>query len=146
MPERVDRIELVEVLPDENFVRGIPFGECGVHGIGHLRFDQKSESVGIGRDEIEREKFRELRPLLPPKTLPRVEGTHDDDFLRAIREGRKANSDVSSAGPFTEMVQLSVPALGSQRRIKFDPQTMTIPNAPEAEAFLRMENRPGWIV
>jgi hypothetical protein len=47
---------------------------------------------------------------LPPKTIPRAK-EHHQDWLEAIRNGRKAGSDFSCGGPLTEIAMLGVIAI-----------------------------------
>ncbi len=91
-------------------------------------------------------KFDALKPSLPPRTLRRIKGSHLQEWTNAIREGRKAVSDFSYAGPFTEMVQLGNVALRAGQRIQYDGRNMRITNLPGANRYLKKEYRPGWIL
>lgn len=81
----------------------------------------------------------------PPKpSIPRV-GDHKRDWLDAIRNGGHAGCDFATyGGPLAEVVLLGNVAIRSGRRIEWDSAALKIPNAPEAEAFLRRDYRPGW--
>lgn len=70
--------------------------------------------------------------------------SHHQNFLNAIKEGKKANSDFSYAAPFNEVVLLGNVALRAGTRIEWDSVAMKIPNAPEAEKFLEQPFREGW--
>lgn len=104
--------------------------------------DTYARSVSILPDE----KFEALKPKLPPRTLPRVKGSHMENFLDSIRAGEKAVSDFEYAGPFSEMVLLGNVAIRAGKRIEYDHKRMKITNMPEANRFLTKDYRPGWIL
>ena len=80
----------------------------------------------------------------PAKTIPRVK-EHHDDWLRAIREGRKAGSDFSYGGPLTEIAMLGVVALKMpSTKLQWDAQAMKFTNCPEANMFVDPPYRKGW--
>ena len=81
---------------------------------------------------------------LPEERIPRVTG-HHDDWLRAIREGRKAGSDFSYGGPLTEIAMLGVIALKMPgTKLQWDTEAMKFTNCPEANAFVNPPYRKGW--
>ena len=81
---------------------------------------------------------------LPEKKIPRVRG-HHSDWLRAIREGRKAGSDFSYGGPLTEIAMLGVVALKMPgMKLQWDAQAMKFTNCPEANVFVDPPYRKGW--
>ncbi len=81
---------------------------------------------------------------LPEKKIPRVRG-HHNDWLRAIREGRKAGSDFSYGGPLTEIAMLGVVALKMPgTKLQWDAQAMKFTNCPEANKFVDPPYRKGW--
>ncbi len=80
----------------------------------------------------------------PDPSIPRVEGTHEDDWLRAIKEGHKAGADFSYSGPLTEVCQLGNIAKRMGTKLEWDPETMQFPNLPEANQYVRREYREGW--
>ena len=80
----------------------------------------------------------------PAKKIPRVRG-HHNDWLRAIREGRKAGSDFSYGGPLTEIAMLGVVALKMPGvKLRWDAQAMKFTNCDEANAFVDQPYRKGW--
>jgi len=91
-------------------------------------------------------KFNELKPDLPPKTIRRIKGSHFQEWTNAIRENRKADSDFSYSGPFTEMVSLGNVALRAGTRIEYSGKKMEITNVPEANKYLKKQYKPGWIL
>ncbi len=80
----------------------------------------------------------------PERKIPRVRG-HHDDWLRAIREGRKAGSDFSYGGPLTEIAMLGVIALKMPgTKLEWDAQAVRFTNCDEANQFLNPPYRQGW--
>ena len=84
----------------------------------------------------------------PAKTLPRVKGTHQEDFFRAIRGGAPASSNFDHAGPLAELVLLGNLAVraGAGRRIEWDGSALRCTNLPELDRYVRAECRDGWEV
>jgi hypothetical protein len=84
---------------------------------------------------------------VPAKTLPRVKGTHQTDFLRACKEGGPPpSSHFDYAGPLTEMVLLGCLAIkaGAGKTVTWDSANMKCPKMPELSKLIRREFRPGW--
>lgn len=95
---------------------------------------------------LPRDKFIAVREDLPPPTLPRVEGSHFEDWTRAIRHSGRACSDFSYAGPTTETVLLGAAAILAGRELRFDATTRRFVDDPEADALLTKSYRDGWIL
>ena len=81
---------------------------------------------------------------LPPKTLPRVAGSHEQDWVRACKGGPPAGADFAYSGPLTEACLLGNVAKRVDGRIVWDAEQCRVTNRPEANAFVRREARPGW--
>ena len=81
---------------------------------------------------------------LPEKTLPRVEGSHEQDWVRACKEGGKAGADFSYGGALTEVCLLGNVAKRVDTRIVWDQKNVEVTNLPEANAFIRIPYREGW--
>ena len=80
----------------------------------------------------------------PEQKIPRVK-EHHDDWLRAIREGRKAGSDFSYGGPLTEIAMLGVIALKMPgTKLEWDTPNMRFTNSDEANLHLNPPYRQGW--
>ncbi len=82
----------------------------------------------------------------PDKTIPRSPGIYEE-WIAAIKQGKKSTTDFSYAGPLTEMMLLGNIALKMQEQravLQWDAEKMEFPNFPEANKFLHMEYRPGW--
>jgi len=81
---------------------------------------------------------------LPEKTLPRTK-EHHEDWLIAIREGKKAGSDFSYGGPLTEIALTGIIAMKMKgRKLEWDGPAMKFTNCPEANALLDPPYRKGW--
>ena len=78
----------------------------------------------------------------PPKRLPRVK-SHHQDWIAAIRNGKKASSDLIYGGPLTEIALVGVIAtkcLGQELRWDGGPFRKN----EEANALVKPEFRRGW--
>ena len=89
-------------------------------------------------------KMQELAPTLPPKTLPRIKGTHFAEWVRACRGGEPAGANFEYAARLTEAVLLSCVAVRARRRIEWDSAAMRVTNFAEANQFLKKEYRAGF--
>ena len=82
----------------------------------------------------------------PPVTLPRIKGTHQDDFFRACRGGAPACANFDYSEPLAEIVLLGDLAMlaGSGKRIDWDGAGMRCTNLSEVNRFLKTTYRDGW--
>ena len=85
---------------------------------------------------------RETKP--PAPTLPRVQGSHELDWVRACKSGTRAGADFAFAGPLTEICLLGNVAKRVEARILWDTETLSITNLPGANKYIRTEYRSGW--
>jgi predicted dehydrogenase len=81
---------------------------------------------------------------LPEKTLPRVKGGHEQDWVRAAKGGDPAGADFAYAGPLTETCLLGNVAKRLDTRIEWDAPNLRVTNLAEANRFVRTEYRKGW--
>ncbi len=81
----------------------------------------------------------------PEKTIPRVGGIYRD-WINAIKTGKKASSDFSYSGPFTEVILMGVIAIRTEEKLYFDGPGMKATNSPGAEQYIRPEYHNGWIL
>lgn len=98
------------------------------------------ESVRI----IPEAKMKEMAPGLPPKTLPRIEGGHFAEWIRACKGGPEAGSNFAYAAKLTELCLLSNVAIRARRAIEWDAAAMKVTNLPYANEYLTKQYRPGW--
>ncbi len=83
----------------------------------------------------------------PPETLPRVEGTHEQDWIRACKEGKKAGADFEYAGIITEIALLGNLAKRFPRKVlRWDGPNMRVTNVDEKliMPYLAPPCRQGW--
>ena len=86
----------------------------------------------------------ELAPTLPPPSLPRVEGSHFDEWLRACKGGPAAGANFDYSSGLTEMVLLSNVAVRAGRRIEWNSQKLEVTNLPSANQWVTKEYRKGF--
>jgi hypothetical protein len=105
------------------------------------------KSHGAGGAEILPESRRKAYTD-PPETLPRVEqksGAHEQDWIRACKDGRPASSSFEYGGPLTEMVLIGVLAIRMKdQRLEWDGDSLTVTNNAEANALVNPPYRDGW--
>ena len=89
-------------------------------------------------------KMKELAPTLPAKTLPRVEGGHFAEWVRACKGGTPAGSNFDYSSRLTETVLLSNLAVRARRRLEWDSAALKVTNVPGANQFVSQEYRPGF--
>ena len=80
----------------------------------------------------------------PPKTIPRIEGNHEHDWIQACKGGSKACSNFDYSGPLTEVVLLGNLAIRTGKKLDWDGLNMQVTNAPEANEYVRHQYRAGW--
>jgi hypothetical protein len=84
----------------------------------------------------------------PPKTLRRVTGGHEADWIRACKEGPDGvppSSPFEYGGALTEMVLLGVLAIRMKdHRLDWDSQNLRFTNNEKANDLLRIQYRDGW--
>jgi hypothetical protein len=89
-------------------------------------------------------KMREMAPSLPAKTLPRVQGGHFAEWIRACKGGPAAGANFSYSSRLTEAVLLSNVAIRARRRVEWDSAAMKVTNLPSANQFVTKIYRPGF--
>jgi predicted dehydrogenase len=80
----------------------------------------------------------------PSKTIPRVPDSHEQDWVRACKEGRPAGADFEYSGLLTEVCLLGNVARRVDARVEWDPVNMKVTNMPEANKYIRTPYRKGW--
>jgi len=81
----------------------------------------------------------------PAKTLPRVKGSHEQDWINAIKQGGKAGADFSYSGPLTELALLgNLAKRFPGPKLKWDSESLKVANLDEANAWVRRPYRKGW--
>jgi predicted dehydrogenase len=81
---------------------------------------------------------------LPDKNLPRAK-EHHQDWLDAIRQGKKAGSDFSYGAALSEIAMLGVIAIKlTGVKLQWDAAAMRFTNCDEANRFVNPPRRGGW--
>lgn len=79
----------------------------------------------------------------PAKTIPRSKG-HHRDWLDAIKGGATASSHFAYGARLTEVTLLGILSLRTGKKLYWDAAHMKAEGAPEADAWIREQSRPGW--
>ncbi|MFQ6069216.1 MAG: Gfo/Idh/MocA family protein [Candidatus Aminicenantales bacterium] len=82
----------------------------------------------------------------PKETIPRSPGIHEE-WIEAIKAGKKSTTDFSYSARLTEMMLLGIIAVRMKDRntkLRWDGEKMEFTNLPEANQYLHKEYRPGW--
>ncbi len=81
----------------------------------------------------------------PEPTIPRVRGSHQQDWLNAVREGRQAGSPFEYGGRLSEIGLLGVIAIRmAGQRLEYDEKAIRFTNSDEANRWLDPPYRSGW--
>ena len=81
----------------------------------------------------------------PKKTLKRIKGSHEQNWIDACKGGDPACSNFDYSGPFTEMVVMGNFAIRLPGKVlKWDGPNMKVTNNEEADAFVKPFLRSGW--
>ena len=82
----------------------------------------------------------------PDKTIPRIQGSHEQDWVNACKNGTQAGSDFQYASLLTEICLLGNVAKRVDDRITWDGDKMNVTNLPKANQYIRTQYREGWIL
>ncbi len=81
----------------------------------------------------------------PPASIPRVKGGHQQDWIRACKDGRPAGSNFNYGGPLTELALLGVIAtVFSGEKLEWDASNARFTNHEKANGYLQETCREGW--
>jgi len=80
----------------------------------------------------------------PPKTLPRVKGSHEMAWVNAAKSGLQPGAHFGYSGPLTETCLLGNIAKRMDARIEWDAANLKITNLPDANRYVQAEYRKGW--
>ena len=87
-----------------------------------------------------------------PQTVPRNEFTgsgdlrHHLEWIAACKGGKPAYSDFSIAAYLTEIILLGCVAMRTGKKLEWDGPNMRATNAPEADLYIKRDNRKGWSI
>jgi len=83
----------------------------------------------------------------PPETLPRIEGNHEQNWAEACKGGEPACSNFNYSGPLTETVVMGNLAIKyPNKKLNWDGANMRVTNFAEANDFVNMHYREGWVL
>jgi predicted dehydrogenase len=81
----------------------------------------------------------------PPKSLPRVKGSHEQNWIDACKGAEPACSSFDYSGPFTETVLMgNLAILFAGKKLEWDGENMKVTNLAEANQYVMPEYRSGW--
>jgi hypothetical protein len=80
----------------------------------------------------------------PETSIPRVEGSHEMEWVGACKRGEHSGADFSYSGPLTETCALGNVAKRVDTRIEWDAARLQIINVPQAQQYVRYPSREGW--
>ncbi len=77
--------------------------------------------------------------------IPRGEGGHEADWVRACKGGKPASSNFDFSGPLSEMVLMGNLAVRyPNRKLNWDGEKMEVTNDADANSYVRRKYREGW--
>ena len=97
---------------------------------------------GEGARLIPESRMKEYKQ--PAKTIPRVKGSHEQDWVWACKSGRAAGADFEYSGLLTEVCLLGNVARRVDANVEWDADNMKVTNLPEANKYIRTKYRQGW--
>ncbi len=131
MPERPEELEPDRRLPES--------GTIFVGDKGKLMCETYSESPRL----IPERRMQAYKR--PKKSIPRIVGSHEQNWVEAIQGKTKATSHFDYSGPFTETVQLgNVAAKFPGQKLLWDGQALKFTNSEEANEAVQHHYREGW--
>jgi predicted dehydrogenase len=84
----------------------------------------------------------------PAKTIDRIpggQGGHEQDWVRACKDGKPASGNFDYSGPLSEMVLMGNLAVRfPDRRLLWNGEKMEVTNDADANAYVRRQYRKGW--
>jgi len=83
----------------------------------------------------------------PPKTLERVNTSHEGNWIEACKTGGKATSNFDYSGPLTEMVTMGNLAIRPEnvgKKLEWDGENMRVTNEEKANDYVHPHYREGW--
>ncbi len=133
LPERPDELEPGRKMGD---------GDGGVLFVGD-KGKLMCGCYGKGPQLIPYSKMKDYKR--PEKTLPRVETSHEMNWVEACKSGKQASTPFDYAGPFTEMVLMGNLSLFKPgEKILWDGDNMKVTNFPELNKYVNPAYREGW--
>jgi predicted dehydrogenase len=105
----------------------------GSHGAGGLRLAPKALHESY------------QRPAQTIQRVPDQSGGHEQDWIRACKDGKPASASFEYGGALTEMVLLGVLAMRvPDKKLLWDSASMRFTNSDKANELLHIDYRDGW--
>jgi predicted dehydrogenase len=95
---------------------------------------------------IPESKMREKQSQLPAPSIPRIEVSHQQNWIRACKGLEKPSSDFQYGARLTEMCILGNIARRANTIIRWDPDNMTVTNMEEPNQWIKKSYRQGWAI
>jgi hypothetical protein len=131
LPERPEELEPDRTLPES--------GTIFVGDKGKLVSETYSESPRL----IPESRMKAYKR--PKKTIPRVQGSHEQNWIDAIKGKTTATGDFGYAGPFTETVLLgNLAVMFPGTKLNWDGPNRRVTNVAEANDYVQHHYRSGW--
>ncbi len=99
-------------------------------------------TYGNGACLLPTSRMKQFQP--PPKTIPRVPDSHEQDWVRACKGGPAAGANFDYSGPLAEVCTLGNVAKRMDTRIEWDAEAFKVTNLDAANAHVRKTYREGW--
>ena len=129
-------------VPDE-FSNGEQFTLSGAMLIGDNGKITHNSHGASGVKIIPEEKMLEYNQ--PKSYIPRVNTSHEKDWIRACKDGNPASSSFDYGGPLTEMALLGMIAIRCKNeKLLWDSKNLRFTNNEKANSLLHKEYRKGW--
>ena len=129
-------------VPDE-FSNGEQFTLSGAMLIGDNGKITHNSHGASGVKIIPEEKMLEYNQ--PKSYIPRVNTSHEKDWIRACKDGNPASSSFEYGGPLTEMALLGMIAIRCKNeKLLWDSKNLRFKNNEKANSLLHKEYRKGW--
>ena len=81
----------------------------------------------------------------PEKTLPRIKGGHEQNWIDSIKAGSMASADFSYSGPLTELALLgNLAKRFPDQQLLWNNELMKVTNLEAANEWVRRPYRKGW--
>jgi predicted dehydrogenase len=135
MPPMPEELEPGRTLPDSGAIIIGDKGKIvhGSHGAGGMRLIPETRMQEYKR---------------PERTIPRINNSHEGDWIRACKEGKNAtpaSSNFEYGAALTEMALLGMIAIRVKNQIlRWDHEKMQFANNDKANELLHIPYRPGW--
>ena len=133
MPERPEELEIDRRLPES--------GTIFVGDKGKLLTETYSESPRL----IPESRMKTYKR--PKQKIPRVKGSHEQNWIDGIKGLTKPTSEFDYSGPFTETVMLgNVAIMFPGQKLLWDGPNMKVTNVAAANDFVQHHYRQGWVL